>query len=262
MFHVTSVDGTRIAFWRSGTGPPLLLIHGAIASHATTWRLVLPKLEERFTVCAMDRRGRGESGDAAAYDLQREAEDIRAVIDAIGRPTHVLGHSYGGLCALEAALLTADVRRLVLYEAIPLRGAYSYSPEIIERLETLIAAGQVEASLITMLREVAQLPPEEIELLRTQADAWSTRVANTRTMPRELRAEYNYLFTPARFARMRVPTLLLAGEDSPSRELTNARAVAAALPDARVKVLPGQQHIAMHTAPDTFVREVVEFLAE
>jgi hypothetical protein len=74
---VTSPDGTRIAFWRSGQGPPLLLVHGATADHTTTWRLVLPELERRFTVYAMDRRGRGGSGDGTAYELRLEAEDVQ-----------------------------------------------------------------------------------------------------------------------------------------------------------------------------------------
>src|SRR5687767_1129250 len=111
MQTVESRDGTRIAFWRSGSGPPLLLVHGATADHTTTWRFVLQEFERRFTVYAMDRRGRGCSGDSAAYDLQREAEDVVAVIDSIGEPVHLLGHSYGGLCAIEAALLTRNVRR-------------------------------------------------------------------------------------------------------------------------------------------------------
>src|SRR5688572_24264216 len=101
MHTVSSRDGTRIAVWRSGHGPPLLLVHGATADHTTTWRSVRSTLEQRFTVFAMDRRGRGGSGDSSAYDLQREAEDVAAVIDFIGEPTAVLGHSYGGLCAIE-----------------------------------------------------------------------------------------------------------------------------------------------------------------
>src|SRR5687768_14900680 len=123
MHTVTSRDRTRIAFWHRGSGPPLLLVHGATASHATTWRLVLPELERRFTVYAMDRRGRGGSGDAVEYHIQREAEDVVAVIQSIDAPVNLLGHSYGGLCAIEAALLTNRIQRLLLYEAVPLHGA-------------------------------------------------------------------------------------------------------------------------------------------
>jgi pimeloyl-ACP methyl ester carboxylesterase len=130
-----STDGTRIAFWRSGSGLPLLLVHGATADHTTTWRIVLPALEERFAVSAMDRRGRGDSGDSASY-----------------------------------------------------------------------------------------------------------------------------VFDPGRFASMATPTMLLVGGASPPRELANARAVASVLPNGIVTVLDGQQHIAMHTAPELFVQEVERFL--
>jgi pimeloyl-ACP methyl ester carboxylesterase len=262
MHTVTSTDGTRIAFWRSGTGPPLLLIHGATADHTTTWRFVLPELERRFTVYAMDRRGRGGSGDSPAYDLQREAQDVAAVIDSIGEPVNVVGHSYGALCAIEAALLTANLRRLVLYEGVPLRGADLYRPGLTDRLQALLEAGDVEGMLVAMFRELVEMPPEELEHLRSQRDAWAVRLRNAPTLPRELRTEEGYVFTPERFASIRTPTLLLVGGESPTRELESARGVAAALPNARVIALPGQQHAAMYAAPDIFVREVIRFLEE
>ncbi len=260
MYSVTSMDGTRIAFWRSGSGPPLLLVHGASYDHQIAWSRVLLQLEQRFEVYAMDRRGRGGSGDGAAYHLQREAEDVAAVIDAIGRPANVVGHSYGGLCAIEAALLTRNLRRLVIYEAVPLSGADNYRPGIIDRLEGLLTAGDVEAMLVAMMRDVVERTPEEIELLRSDREAWAVRLANAASLPRELRSEQDYRFVPERFSTMQAPTLLLVGGKSPPREMTNARGVAAALPDARVAVLPGQGHTAMVVAPETFLSQVVPFL--
>ena len=259
---VHSRDGTSIAYWRSGDGPPLLLVHGAVADHSTTWRLVLPALEERFTVCAMDRRGRGGSGDGPAYDLQREAEDVAAVVEALGEPVSMVGHSFGALCAAEAALLSTNVSRLILYEGLPVRGADGFRPGAIDRLETLLASGEVENMLMTLLRDVADLPAQEIELLRSQRDAWQRRLANVPTVPRELRAEERYVFLPERFRNVQIPTLLLVGGDSPSRELRNAGTVARALPNARVVILPDQQHLAMFTAPDLFVEEVVACLGD
>jgi pimeloyl-ACP methyl ester carboxylesterase len=111
--QVVSRDGTPIAVWRSGAGPPLLLVHGTTADH-TRWAPVLPALEERFTVLAMDRRGRGKSEDADDYAFEREFEDVAAVIESAPGRVDVLGHSHGGVCALEAALLTERVRKLVL----------------------------------------------------------------------------------------------------------------------------------------------------
>ena len=260
MHTVTSHDGTNIACWRSGAGSPLLLIHGATADHTTTWRFVLPELERRFTIYAMDRRGRGGSGDSPAYELQREAEDVAAVVDAIGEPTDVLGHSYGALCALEAARLTTHIRRLILYEGVPLRGSDEITNEQVERLEALLRAGDVEGVLTAMYRDLVAMPPEELELLRSQRGAWAVRLGNAPSLPREMRAIERYAFEAQRFAAMRTPTLLLVGGDSPPREQANAQTVAQALPNAQVVVLPGQQHLAMYMAPDLFVSEVVRFL--
>ena len=260
MQTVTSRDRTRIAFWRSGTGPPLLLVHGGTYDHTTAWRFVVPELERHFTLYAMDRRGRGGSGDSPAYELQREAEDVAAVADSIGEPVNLLGHSYGALCAVEAALLTTNLRRLILYEGVPLRGADYYPPGMIERLGALLEAGDVEGMLITMMREVIQRPPEEIELLRSQREDWAARLRNAPTIPREMRGEQGYVFVPERFSNLRTPTLLLVGGDSPPAELENAKGVSDVLPDARVVLLSGQRHTAMITAPDVFIGEVVRFL--
>jgi pimeloyl-ACP methyl ester carboxylesterase len=260
MENITSGDGTRIAIWRSGTGPPLLLVHGGTYDHTTAWRFVVPELERRFTVYTMDRRGRGGSGDAPAYELQREAEDVAAVADSIGEPVNLLGHSYGALCAVEAALLTPNLRRLILYEGVPLSGADYYPPGTIEHLEALLETGDVEGMLITMMREVIQRPPEEIELLRSQQEDWAARLRNAPTLPREMRVEQSYVFIPERFGNMRTPTLLLVGGDSPAGELENANGVSDGLPDARVVILPGQRHTAMIMAPEVFSNEVVQFL--
>jgi pimeloyl-ACP methyl ester carboxylesterase len=185
---------------------------------------------------------------------------VAAVVDATNGPVNVLGHSHGALCAIEAALLTPNVRRLVLYEGVPVRGADEIPGAVIDRMDGQLGAGDVEGVLMTLLRDVVEMPPVEIELLRAQQDAWAVRLANARTIPRELRAYAEYSFTAARFQRMRAPTLLLVGGDSPPRELQNARAIAAALPAARVQLLAGQQHLAMRTAPDLFVNEVARFL--
>jgi len=117
MDSVTSADGTRIAHKRSGNAPPLVLVHGSTANH-TRWAAILPELQNAFTVIAMERRGRGESGDAAAYSRDREYDDVVAVVEAAGGGVSLLGHSFGALCAMEVALRVDDLRRLVLYEPL------------------------------------------------------------------------------------------------------------------------------------------------
>lgn len=262
METVTSSDGTRIAFWRSGTGPPLLLVHGATADHTTTWPYVRPSFERNFTVLAMDRRGRGGSGDSHEYELRREAEDVASVVDSIGKPASVLAHSFGALVALEASLLTKNINKLILYEGVCIRGADNYPPGLVKRLDGLLARGAVDEMLIATFREIAAMSPEEVELLRSQTDSWAVRLGNAPTLPRELQADESYLFVAERFSGMRTPVLFLVGGVSPLRERENAVHIAAALPDARVVVLPGQQHVAMHTAPELFVSEVVGFLLD
>jgi pimeloyl-ACP methyl ester carboxylesterase len=99
-----------------------VLVHGTSADHSR-WAPVLPAFEQRYTVCAVDRRGRGGSGDSRDFVMEREFEDVAAVVDSFREPVILLGHSYGGLCALEAALLSRNVRALVIYEP-------AYDPEI------------------------------------------------------------------------------------------------------------------------------------
>jgi pimeloyl-ACP methyl ester carboxylesterase len=120
--RVASRDGTEIAYWTTGEGPPLVLVHGAVADH-NRWRPLLPFLEPHATVHAMDRRGRGASGDGPAYELAREFEDVAAVVDAVaeasGSAVDLYAHSFGGLCAFGGAALTASLGRLALYEGWP-----------------------------------------------------------------------------------------------------------------------------------------------
>lgn len=256
---VTSKDGTPIAYWRSGDGPPLVLVHGAPADHSR-WTPVLPAFEQLFSVCAVDRRGRGGSGDSDDYTIEREFEDIAAVVDSIGKPANLLGHSFGALCALEAALLTRNVRKLVLYEPpMDVTGEQINPPGVVDRLEALLEAGDRDGVVATMLREVAGVPPEAVEYMRS-VPAWQARVAAAHTIPRELRAQEAYRFDPERFGDLEVPTLLLIGGESPTTFEEAEKAVAEALLDSRIVVMPGQGHVAMDTATDLFTTEVLRFL--
>lgn len=260
MEKITSHDGTPIAYYRSGAGSPLVLVPGAGAANPRAWTAVLPALEERFSVYAVDRRGHGESGDSPTYAIEREFEDIAAVVDSPGEPADLLGHSFGGLCALEAALLTHNLRRLVLYEpAIPLPGVPAYPEGFIERLQALLEAGDREGVMATFYREVAGTSPHEIELL-ISSPAWPERLATAHTLPRELRAEERYTFDPQSFKDLHTPTLLLTGGDSPQFIKDATETIASALPNSRIAVMPGQQHVAMYTGPDLFLHEVLTFL--
>ncbi len=147
--RVRSPDGTPIAVWRSGRGPPLLLVHGMVADHSTTWQRVRPLLEERFTVHILDRRGRGESGDGPEYALEREAEDVASVVDAIGKPTYLVGHSFGGLVTLEATRHTSCIARLASYEGIPLRGTDAVPDGVTGALQGMLREGEGHLAMYT-----------------------------------------------------------------------------------------------------------------
>jgi pimeloyl-ACP methyl ester carboxylesterase len=150
MEHVRSTDGTPIAFARQGSGEPLLLVHGTTGAGAS-WALVTPHLEDRFTVVTMDRRGRGESGDGTGYSLDLEADDVAAVVDAVGGGVHVVGHSFGARIVPLAAMRTGGVRSLMLYEP-PL--ALQHMPDgLVDRVEELVRAGDPDAAADAFLGE-------------------------------------------------------------------------------------------------------------
>lgn len=257
---IHSNDGTPVAFWRSGAGPALLLVHGAAADH-TRWTPVLAAFEQRFTVHALDRRGRGGSGDAAHYAIEREFEDVAAMLASIDGPVNVVGHSYGAICALEAALLAQNVGRLVLYEPPVSVGIPLHPPGSIDAIQALVDRGERDAALTMFLRDAVKMPPHELEVLR-QSPVWPARVAAAHTLPREMRIDPQYRFDPRKFSGFDTPTLLLLGADSPPIFSKATETVAAALPNSRVVTLSGQQHMAINTAPDLFVRDVLRFLTE
>ncbi len=255
--HVTSSDGTRIGFHRNGEGPPLVLLHGATGAQ-WSFRYILPSLVERFTLYTVDRRGRGESGDAADYAIEREFEDVAAVVESLDEPANIFGHSYGATVALGAAPVTPGLRRLVLYEGSP--GISVVPDEHLDRIEELVERGEREEALVYALG-LFGLTPEEVEQLRG-APTWPVRVSAAHTVAREVRAEAAYRPDPELLAGVTAPVLLLLGSESPDWAREGTEQIRDALPDARIAVLPGEGHAAIMTAPELVAEEVTRFLAE
>jgi pimeloyl-ACP methyl ester carboxylesterase len=254
----TSRDGARIAYERSGSGPSLVLIHGGWADH-TSWSLVVPTLAEHFTVYAVDRRGCGQSdpyGDE--YEMEQDFQDVAAVVDAVGTSVNLVGHSIGGFCALHGALLTPNVRRLVVYEP-PLGGPETIQDAVVDRIEALIAAGDRDQAAVVFGHEVVGVPLAEIEQQRA-SPTWAARVAGVHAIPPGMRALLRFHFEPERLRGLTVPTLLLVGSESTPYHKGAVATVAAALPNAQVAVLPSQQHSANVTAPDLLATQVLDFL--
>jgi pimeloyl-ACP methyl ester carboxylesterase len=258
MEKVKSKDGTDIAYWVGGEGPPLVLVHGTTADH-TRWASVSPAFQEKFTVYAVDRRGRGESGDTLPYAIEREFEDIAAVVNAIPGPVNLLGHSYGAICSLGAALLTEAIAKLVLYEPPIPAGIDIYPPGAADRIQKLVDAGDRDGAVSTFFREIVKMPEHELALQRS-LPIWKARVAAAHTIPREMMFDEQYKFSPERFRKVDVPALLLLGGDSPPFLKGATELVSQTLPHNRIAVMPGQQHTAMNTAPQLFTSEVLKFL--
>lgn len=258
METVTSRDGTQIAFARSGHGPPLVLVHGSTADHSR-WDGIRAGLEADFTLFAMDRRGRGASGDAQDYTLDLEFDDVAAVVRAAGPGASLLGHSFGALCAMEAARKIGDLRRLVLYEpSFAVGGRPLYPPGLPGRLRALFDSGDRDGFLGTFFTEAAGVPEAQVAALRADP-SWPARLASAHTALREM-ADGDYRFDPERFRGLEVPVLLLIGETSPASLTAPSLALHAALPDSRITVLKGQGHIAMTTAPEVVLQAVLDFL--
>lgn len=259
MESVTSPDGTRMTWYSEGDGPPLLLVHGTTADH-TRWDGIIPHLARQFTVYALDRRGRGESTDGDDYQLQREAEDVAAVIDALGGSVALLSHSYGAVCTLEGALLTSGIDKMVLYEPPIPTGIPMYPPGLPDRMQAQIEEGQFEAAVEMFFREVVKMPDDEFADYR-QLPVWKRRVQLAPTIPREMAIDRAYSFEPAKYSDLRTPTLLLLGGDSPTMFRRAVDRVHEALSNSTLTILPGQQHIAMDTDPEMFLSEVNGYLS-
>jgi pimeloyl-ACP methyl ester carboxylesterase len=265
---VASADGTPIAVFSSGVGPPLVLVHGASADH-TTFRVVGPRLAERFTVHAIDRRGRGASGDTAPYAIEREFEDVAAVAATLAReaggPVDVFGHSYGGRCALGAALLTEDIRRVISYEGAPTPAGERYGDAtVLAALRRFAETGDNDTLLATFMTRVVGMADADLAAYRADP-VWPLRVAAAPTIVRELAAEGADVGGPASLEALgavRQPVLQLLGGDSRPEFGAATRALDARLADGRIVVIPGARHAAHHTHPDALVATVAGFLSE
>lgn len=252
---VHSADGTRIAYWREGKGPVLLIVHGGGNFHSA-WDPMLPFLRKTCTVAVIDRRGRGASGDTPPYAIEREIEDVAAVAEALG-PMCVLGHSFGGPVALDAALRTTAISSLILYEGWPEAGDdLTVLPDFVLPMEALIAAGRFEESV-----EYDETP-EDVERLHRDP-LWPAWVDATATFPREVRA-YLQFWTDhppdvGRWRELAIPILLLYGELNPAAG-QGAVPLADTLAHARIEELPGQGHRAYSEAPDVLAGAILPFL--
>jgi pimeloyl-ACP methyl ester carboxylesterase len=256
MHRISSTAGAIVSYDKYGSGPPLILVHGAFSDHKTNWKFVKPLFEKQFTVYAIARWGRGETAATEGHSLEDESSDVVAVMQSIGEPVFLLGHSYGAQTALAAAAKVQDrVRKLVLYEPAWPRVV---GKEALARHEQLAQTGDWEDFAVAFFRDRLSAPVEELDELRA-TELWPPIIADAPASLGDLRALSRYDFKPERFRELRVPVMLQIGTESPrDRYVTDA--LAAVLPDVRLQELPGQAHEAMTTAPEMYARMVSRFL--
>jgi pimeloyl-ACP methyl ester carboxylesterase len=258
-FDVRSSDGTALAVWVEGDGPALVMVHGSIADH-TTFDPFVEVLRDNLTTFSMDRRGFGASGDGDIYAIERDFDDVAAVVDAVadrtGGAVALWGHSYGANCAMGAAARTGNVHHLVLYE--PSLGL-AYPPDSIDAIEAAVARGDREGAIVAVLKDILEMTDDDVDALRS-SPLWPLRLAAAHTVPRECRVEDGWVYTPAQFAGITAPTLLLAGSDSVAEVSKATYQAAAAIPDAQIRVLDGHGHFAHKTDPamvDALIRDFI-----
>lgn len=257
---VATDAGVEIGVHTSGEGPPVVLVHGTACDHRV-WARVARRLEDRFTVHAVDRRGRGTSSDASTYAFGDEAGDVAAVCrkiaDEAGQPASVVGHSLGGVVALEAAA-RVEVARVAAYEP-PLQGEAGADLEEADALEALLETEGPEAVAEAFLAHVGY-GPDQLERLKRNEAVWASTVEAAPTIPREARAMVAYEPDPFLLSKVEAPVWLGVGGDSPPVYRDAVARVRSHLNDVTVEVIEDAGHAVHAQAPGRFVDALVSFL--
>ena len=238
METVTSADGTRIAYERSGSGPALVAVTGAFCDRLSSAPLA-EHLGDRYSVYRFDRRGRGDSGDTPPWSVAREVEDLAAIVTATGEPPLVYGHSSGAALALEAAAAGVPARKLAVYEPpyVPGEGT---TPETADRLASLCASGQPEEAAMLFLRNTG-MGDEQVEGMRTQP-FWPRMVGLAAQLAYDVRLGNGGKVPVDRLGAIGCPVLALAGGLSAPWADDGATAIAATVRNARSEIVDGQHH--------------------
>lgn len=256
--HVTSKDGTTIGFDRLGDGPAVILISGGSVDRSSMAG-VAELLAADFTAFNYDRRGRGDSGDTQPYEIEREIEDIDAVVAAAGGTAYLVGSSSGAALGLLAAeQLTGKITKLAMWEPPYIADENARPPANTAQIyRDFVAAGRRGDAVEFFMAKVVGLPPEFVAFGRTQP-FWeaSEKIAHTLAYDAEVMSDYSLPLDRAR--NVTIPTIVLTGGASFPFFAETARELAKALPQGQTGVLPDQQH---NVAPDVLAAALKEFFS-
>jgi pimeloyl-ACP methyl ester carboxylesterase len=260
MNTVTSKDGTPVACEKTGSGPALILVDGALCSRAFGPSAKLAGLLSRhFTVYTYDRRGRGHSGDTTPYSPAREIEDIDALIAAAGGSACLLGLSSGAALALEAAAAGSRVTGVVAYEPPYVDDAGERGGDAYEgHLKQLLARGDRGGAVTYFMKDMVGAPAPVIFMIRVMPWVWRKLKAVAHTLPYDAAVMNAFRIPRVRFASIRIPTLVMNGTRTDDRLKEAARTMAQVVPHAHHRELAGQTH---NVRPDVLTAASVDFLA-
>jgi pimeloyl-ACP methyl ester carboxylesterase len=258
MPKVISKDGTSIAFEKTGSGPAVIVVDGALCSRAFgPSPKIVPLLSKQFTVIIYDRRGRNESGDTLPYSVEREIEDIDALINQAGGSACLVGFSSGAALALNAAAKGLNIRKLLLYEPpyVLNMGGYNPPADSEAQLKKFIAAGQRGDAVNFFMCKMVGLPAIFAIVMRFMP-VWSKLKAVAHTLPYDAAILAGFSLPVEIAASVKTPTLVVGGEKT-AKTLRNAvLQLAKAMPNATSKLLKGQSH---NVSMKAIAPEIIEY---
>ena len=253
----TSADGTELSVRQTGEGDPLVLVHGSLDGIGAFSLVELP-LAEGYSVWVYDRRGRGgsgDSGDSSEYALDREVDDLRAVITATGGVPHVVAHSYGAVIALQARLSGVPMRSLVVYEP-PINGD-AIDPQQITGIQLAVEESRLDDAIRDMATQLAGITDDELAIAMKVPPIKKSLRDGARVVGREIEAiracDWSYLPVTD------VPTLILRGERSDAAVYPTNDQTSRIASRAEITTLTGQGHLGHVFAPSAFATTVLEF---